>query len=258
MKGEEAARPLSPKWTILFLVIGFLALIEFITRMGWVSVVILVPPTDVATILWKLLASGKLFPDFWRTTWEVVVSVGAAIVIGVPAGFALWRLPLLGKALEPYLVGIYAVPLVLFYPFLLVVFGLGAIPIVVVAAAMGVVPVILNSWAAFRGIPPIYLKVSASFGCHGFERFRRVIFPASAPMIFAGFKLCLIYSFVGVIVMEFMVGNIGLGFRVAYDYDGFRIGEMYAYVAVIVFLAAVISTFLSHGERGVRKENANG
>jgi NitT/TauT family transport system permease protein len=258
MKSAGTAGPLSPKWTILALVIGFLAVIEFITRMGWVPVVILVPPSDVAAVLWKLVASGKLFPDFWRTTWEVVISVLAAIAIGVPVGFSLWRVPLLGKALEPYLVGVYAVPLVLFYPFLLVVFGLGAIPIVVVAAAMGTVPVILNSWAAFRGIPPIYLMASASFGCHGFARFRRVIFPASAPMIFAGFKLSLIYSFVGVIVMEFMVGNIGLGFRVSYDYDGFRIDEMYAYVAVIVFLAAIISTFLSRGEREVRKENVNG
>jgi AGZA family xanthine/uracil permease-like MFS transporter len=85
------------------------------------------------------VVSGKVLPDFWRTTWEVVISVILAIVAGVPIGFGLWRAPLLGRALEPYFVGAYAMPLVLFYPFLLVIFGLGAVPIIVIAAAMGLV-----------------------------------------------------------------------------------------------------------------------
>jgi NitT/TauT family transport system permease protein len=177
--------------------------------------------------------------------------------VGVPIGFGLWRAPLLGRVLEPYLVGTYAMPLVLFYPFLLVVFGLGATPIILIAAAMGLIPVILNSWAAFQQVPDIYFKVCASFRCTGSRRFWKVIFPASAPMIFAGFKLCLIYAFVGVIVMEFMVGNTGLGFRVSYDYDGFKINEMYAYVTIIVALAAAITVILARGERRIRGEIGN-
>lgn len=258
MNARMVAWPLRPGLTMALLVAAFLVLVEIITRLGLVPVIIVSPPSRVAQVLWEIVASGKVLPDFWRTTWEVVLSVILAIVVGVPIGFGLWRAPLLGRALEPYLVGAYAMPLVLFYPFLLVLFGLGAVPIIIIAAAMGLIPVILNSWAAFRGVPDIYFKVSASFRCTGARRFRRVIFPASAPMIFAGFKLCLIYSFVGVIVMEFMVGNVGLGFRVAYDYDGFRIDEMYAYVTIIIALAAVITGVLMKAERRIRGEIGNG
>lgn len=258
MPKQSSWWPLAPGWTIALLVLGFLVVVEIITRLGLVSIIIVAPPTKVAQALWHIVVSGKVFPDFWRTTWEVVVSVLLAIAIGVPAGFGLWRMPLAGRVLEPYLVGTYAMPLVLFYPFLLVVFGLGAAPVVIIAASMGLIPVILNSWAAFRQVPDIYFKVSASYRCTGARRFRRVIFPAAAPMIFAGFKLCLIYAFVGVIVMEFMVGNIGLGFRVAYDYDGFKIDEMYAYVAIIVALAAVVTTVLTRIETRIRGEISNG
>lgn len=250
--------PLKPRWTITLLVLALLAIIEAVTRLGLVPAIILSSPTKVAAVLWQIVISGKVFPDLWRTTWEVVLSVLLAIGVGVPIGFGLWRTPLLGRVLEPYLVGTYAMPLVLFYPFLLVVFGLGATPVILIAAAMGLIPVILNSWAAFQQVPEIYFKVCASFRCSGSRRFWKVIFPASAPMIFAGFKLCLIYSFVGVIVMEFMVGNIGLGFRVAYDYDGFKIDEMYAYVTLIVALAAVITTVLARVEKRIRGEISNG
>ncbi|HEX7387747.1 MAG TPA: ABC transporter permease subunit [Castellaniella sp.] len=255
---KQTPRSLRPRWTIALLVLALLAVLEAVTRLGLVPVVILAAPTKVAQVLWQLVISGKVFPDLWRTTWEVMLSVALAIATGVPIGFGLWRTPLLGRVLEPYLVGTYAMPLVLFYPFLLVVFGLGATPIVLIAAAMGVIPVILNSWAAFQQVPDIYFKVCASFRCKGSRRFWKVVFPASAPLIFAGFKLCLIYSFVGVIVMEFMVGNIGLGFRVAYDYDGFKIDEMYAYVTIIVALAAVITAILAYEEKRIRGEISNG
>jgi NitT/TauT family transport system permease protein len=258
MSKQIVGWPLRPGLTITLLVAAFLAVVEVITRLGLVPVIIVSPPSQVAQVLWEIVSSGKVFPDFWRTTWEVVLSVILAIAVGVPIGFWLWRVPLLGRVLEPYLVGTYAMPLVLFYPFLLVLFGLGAVPIIIIAASMGVIPVILNSWAAFRGVPDIYFKVSASFRCAGARRFWRVIFPASAPMIFAGFKLCLIYSFVGVIVMEFMVGDVGLGFRVAYDYDGFKIAEMYAYVAIIIALAAIITGVLMKGERRIRGEIGDG
>lgn len=250
--------PLRPGWTITLLVLAFLIIIEMITQLGLVPAVILSSPTKVASVLWQIVVSGAVFPHLWRTTWEVVLSVLLAIAVGVPIGFGLWRIPVIGRVLEPYLVGTYAMPLVLFYPFLLVVFGLGATPIILIAAAMGLIPVVLNSWAAFQQVPDIYFKVCASFRCTGPRRFLRVVFPASAPMIFAGFKLCLIYSFVGVIVMEFMVGNIGLGFRVAYDYDGFKIDEMYAYVTIIIALAAVITAVLARGERRIRGEINNG
>ncbi|TAN29280.1 MAG: ABC transporter permease [Castellaniella sp.] len=258
MQTQTSWWPLRPRWTITLLVLALLAVIEAITRLGLVPAVILSSPTKVAGVLWQIVVSGKVFPDLWRTTWEVVLSVLLAIAVGVPIGFGLWRTPLLGRVLEPYLVGTYAMPLVLFYPFLLVVFGLGATPVILIAASMGLIPVILNSWAAFQQVPDIYFRVCASFRCTGARRFRRVIFPAAAPMIFAGFKLCLIYSFVGVIVMEFMVGNIGLGFRVAYDYDGFKIDEMYAYVTIIIALAAIVTVILTRGEARIRGEINNG
>lgn len=245
---------MGPRTTIALLLVAFVLVLELITRLGLVSPVILVPPDQMVAALIKIAKTGELFSNLWHTVLEVLFSVACGIVIGVSSALLLWRLPLLQTVLEPYLVGLYAMPLILFYPFALAIFGLGSLPIIVIAATMGVVPVILNSVAAFKQIPDIYFRVGRVLGCSPLTRFFRISLPAAAPLVFAGFKLCLIYTFIGVIVMEFMTGNIGLGYQIANDYNSFKISEMYAYVIVIIALAAVIVNAFRLGERTLRRE----
>lgn len=242
-----------PPWVSLIgvLVLVF-AVLELVTRMSWIPAVILVPPDQMFSEVGRIIVNGKVFPNLWRTVWQVFVSIGLAIAFGMPIGMLFWRMPLLERIFEPYLVGLYAMPLILFYPFALVIFGLGSIPIIVVSATMGFVPVVLNSGAAFKQIPDIYFRVGQVFGCRGVSRFMRITLPAAAPLLFAGFKLALIYCFIGVIVMEFMTGNTGLGFQVANNYNDFKIQEMYAYVIVIAFLAAIVISLLNMGEKALR------
>lgn len=242
-----------PPWvTRLGILLVMFGVVEGVTRMHWVSPVILVPPTRMLASVGHIIADGQIFPNLWRTVWEVLVSFGIAIAAGIPIGLVFWRLPWVERVFEPYLVGLYAMPLILFYPFALVIFGLGSIPIIVVSAAMGFVPVVLNSGAAFKQVPDIYFRVARVYRCGGASRFLRITLPAATPLLFAGFKLSLIYCFIGVIVMEFMTGNTGLGFQVANNYDAFRIGRMYAYVIIIAALAAVVVWLLNSGERALR------
>lgn len=251
----SANRLWAPPWvTRLGILVVFFAALAAVTRMHFVSPVILVPPAAMLGSLWHITVNGQIFPNLWQTVWQVLVSIGAAIVVGIPAGLLFWRLPWVERVFEPYLVGLYAMPLILFYPFALVIFGLGSTPIILVSATMGLVPVVLNSGAAFKQVPDIYFRVARVYRCDGWQRFFRMTLPAATPLLFAGFKLSLIYCFIGVIVMEFMTGNVGLGFQVANNYNAFRIGRMYAYVIVIALLAAVVVWLLNSGERALRGE----
>lgn len=249
-KGRTRLPPWVTRLAILLLIAGVL---EVITRLNWISPVILVPPSDMFVAVWHIVVNGQLFPNLWRTVWEVLISIGIAIAVGIPCGMVFWRAPLLERVFEPYLVGLYAMPLILFYPFALVIFGLGSMPIIIVSATMGFVPVVLNSVAAFKGIPDIYFRVGRAYRCGGLSQFFRITLPSAAPILFAGFKLALIYCFIGVIVMEFMTGNTGLGFQVSYSYDAFQIAKMYAYVIVISLLATLIVSLLNSGEKALRR-----
>lgn len=252
-RGPELGRGLlTPRWMMLWIVLAFFVALEIITRLGLVPATVLIPPSEMISGIWIIFKSGTLGVDFARTMIELISSAVIAIVLGIPIGMLFWRLPLLGKMFEPYIIGLYAVPLVIFYPFALVILGLGSGPIIAIASTMGLVPIVLNSWIAFSEIPEIYFKVSQSFGCRGWERFRKVTIPAAAPLIFAGLKLGVVYSFIGVIAMEFITAAVGLGFRVSYDYDSFKTQQMYAYILVILVLSIIMTSLLMRGERGVR------
>lgn len=243
-----------PAVTMWLLVVAALLVLQGITRTGWVSPAILSSPTDVAGSLGEIVSSAGFYRDFCQTIIETTASIAISIGLGVPIGLGFKLAPRIGRMFEPYLIGLYAMPLVLFYPFLLVAFGLGPAPIIIIASAMGIIPVIINSWMAFSNIPEIYHKVAAVVGCTGAQRFRRIILPAAAPLLFAGFKLSLIYSFVGVIVMEFMIGSVGLGFQIENTYNEFKVRDMYAYVVIVVALAAVFSMLMSRVENRMRRE----
>lgn len=252
----EAVQPrrLPPAAVMWLLVLLFLLLLEWITRAGLVSPTILSPPTGIAHSLWLIVSAGAFYRDFFQTLFETTVSIAISIALGVPVGFGFRLAPRVGRMFEPYLIGLYAMPLVLFYPFLLIAFGLGPTPIILIASAMGTIPVIINSWMAFTNIPKIYYKVAAVVGCGAARRFWKIELPAAVPLLFAGFKLSLIYSFVGVIVMEFMIGNVGLGFQIENTYNDFRVEDMYAYVTIVVALAAVFSTLMTRVENRMRRE----
>lgn len=206
---------------------------------------------DVWTVLKEFPGSAEFRGDLVRTVGEMLMAFAGGIVFGGLAGFVFWRVPLLGKAFEPYLVALYAVPLVVFYPVLLVSIGINQWPIVILATIMAAVPMALNTWAGFRGIPGVYLRLAESLECSPAQRLLRVAVPAAAPLVFAGIRLAAVYALIGVIAMEFVVAGEGLGFRIRYLYELFNQPGMFAYIVVVFLLAVVFTGVVSAAEQRV-------
>jgi len=103
---------------------------------------------------------------------------------------------LLAGVLEPYLVTLYAMPTLVFYPILLALLGLGPGPIIVIAATMVVIPIALNTMVALRAIDPILLKMGRSVNCSRPQLYRKVLIPAATPLAFPGIKLGFIYAII--------------------------------------------------------------
>lgn len=250
MKGGRSPQ----KAAILGLVVALVAGLEILGRAGVLGPTVVQPPSEVFPVLLQDLASGEALPHLWRTTWEVLASFFIGTLAGVPFGVLFARFPWLGKVFEPYLVGLYAVPLVLFYPFSLVILGLGAQSVIAVGAAMAFVPVALNVWIGLSEIPPIYISVARVAQCTRWQLATKFMLPAAAPMVFAGLKMGVIYAFIGAVAMEFITADSGLGFLVAYNYEFFDAKKMYAYIFLVLFLSIIMNWLLLLVERKLRLE----
>lgn len=236
--------------TVLLLVV-IIAFWEVGSRLSWWSEGALSRPTAIAPELVALTASPTFWADFGRTANEIVLAVVLGSLLGILGGVLFWKLPTLGRAAEPYLASFYAVPLVLFYPVMIVVVGINEWSVIILAALMAAIPMVLNTWAGLGAIPAVQLKLARSVNCTPSQTFFRLAFPSASPYIFAGLKLGTVYALVGVVAMEFVTAAAGLGYRIRYLYESFDVPAMYAYIVVVLVVAVLITAVLAVGERFV-------
>jgi NitT/TauT family transport system permease protein len=185
---------------------------------------------------------------------SLLASFGIGTVGGLLVGVIFWKLPFVGATFEPYLVSLYAAPTVVFYPILLAVLGLGPGPIILIASTMAMIPVALNTMVGLKSIPPSLPKLARSMNLGVGQTFRKVLLPAATPLLVPGLVLGCIYATIGVIAMEFILASNGLGFRIGYAYRSFDIERMYAYIVVVVVVAAAVNVALNRIERRVRRD----
>lgn len=235
------------------LVGAFLGLLEVAPRAGLGDAITLIPLSEMLSTLARLTVSGELAPHFLATMTEFVVSFAAAAITGTALGILLWRFAGVRRALNPYLTTYYAIPIFAFYPLFIAVFGANIIPIVLIAWAWAVVAVVLNTALGLAEIPEVLHKLGRVMGLSLPDRIFRILLPASAPYLFTGLKLAVVYSLIGVIASEFILSTRGLGYLVSYAYTNFHTADMYAAILLILVLALVLTSLLSRLETRVRK-----
>lgn len=228
----------------LGVLVAIVLLLEYVVRSGMVSYITLTSPTAMVMTLVELVRSGAIVNDFVQSATSVFVAFLASVATGIPVGWFLWRSELLHRILDPYLVAWYALPIFAFYPMLIAIFGLNRTPIILIAYAMSVIAVVINTANGFSHVHEVYTKVGRSLNLSRTKAFLHVYFPAAAPYIFTGLKLGFVYAIVGVLASEFILANAGLGYQVSYSYRNFATNDMYAVMLLIIVIAVTVNLVL--------------
>jgi NitT/TauT family transport system permease protein len=245
---SQRRRVLLVRLSVLFVIVGA---VEIAPRAGWISKLALVPASEILRELWRMLGDAALWSDFGLTALRVLTSFAAAAIIGIGTGFWLWRRPRLYTLLSPYFGSYYAMPVFAFYPVLIAVFGLSSVPMILIGFAWGVIAVIDGTVTGFRNIPPTFHKTVSMYRMSQREATRRVYIPSAALPVFGGLKLAASYAMIGVIASEFVLSANGLGRRVAFEFQSFELGAMYATILLVILFEIAVIASLSWGERRI-------
>lgn len=233
----------------LGLVVLFTVFAEIGSRAGWWSDNVLPAPSVVLGALGPLLTEPQFWLDAQRTGVEVSLSILFGCLLGFCAGLVFWKIPLIGRVFEPYLVSFYAVPLVLFYPVMIVLVGINAMSVIILATIMATIPMALNTAVGLNQMPPVYLKLARSLRASPRQTLFAIAIPAAGPYIVAGLRLAVVYALIGTIAMEFTTAQAGLGYRIRYLYEIFDNTTMFAYIVVVLLLSCVLTVALAAVER---------
>lgn len=225
-------------------IVIILALPEILVRGGFVSPFALAPTSQIAISFYHLLASGEIFPPLLNTAWLILLTFVIVAVAGTLIGFCFWRWSLIRRGFEPLMLAYYSIPGIIFYPFILVVLGIGWPSLMGLGVILAIVPIILGVQDALRSVDPVLERTAIILGASPFELYTKVIFRAALPDIGSALRLGFSYVVIGVIAGQFLISTGGLGRMVAHYYDNFQIPEVYASAAFIVLLAASMNAFL--------------
>lgn len=214
------------------------ALWELASRIFTIPVYLL--PSPLAILDSMLANSGRLLYNTQVTLGEVGLGFLLAAAVSIPTGVLLVYSALLERIISPLLVAFQATPKVAFAPILVVWFGFGLTPKIILALITAAFPIVINTVIGMNQVPREMLHLMRSLGASAWQIFMKVRMPVAAPYIFGGFRIGITLAVVGAVVGEFVASNSGLGFLLLVANNNLDTPMLFAVVVVL----AVMSTLL--------------
>jgi NitT/TauT family transport system permease protein len=163
-----------------------------------------------------------------------------AIAVGMPLGLLLARVRGLRVALEPYVMVLYATPMVALIPFILSMMGFGFAPKVLVVFLFAVFPVLYNTVEGARSIRPELIEVARSYRSSEWALWREVMVPYTLPFTMTGVRQAIGRGLVGMVAAEFFLSSTGLGQLIMNASQNFDTAGVFAAILVIGLLGVAL------------------
>jgi ABC-type nitrate/sulfonate/bicarbonate transport system permease component len=222
------------------------------TRWG-VSSILLPNPLAVLHELGDVLGSGEFVEDLRITLSELVVAFLISATGGVTTGYLISRTGYRIRVFEPLFAGIYSVPIILFLPLYVLLFGLGPPSKIALGATISFFPIVLSTIAGFGFVDKMLVTAARSMGASDLQLFRFVLLPAAAPVMLTGMRMGFTVALLSIIGSETLASLAGLGHRIVHLAESMEMARMFAYIvfviAIAVFLNAIVSTLEARGKR---------
>jgi NitT/TauT family transport system permease protein len=177
------------------------------------------PPSEVAKSLYDL-AFGGIYDDAYSRTLHIHLLASMsrvyggfclALLVALPLGLMIGRLPLMQKLLDPTFQVLRPIPVTAWLPLAMILFGLGPRSAFFLVFLGAFYPILLNTVFGVRSVDPRLFEAASMLGCQGTAQFFRVVLPASLPAIFTGLRLGLGFAWVVIVVGEMTGVQTGLG-----------------------------------------------
>ena len=210
----------------------------------------LVPaPSEIAEALWEERA--LLAEDAWVTLREVLLGFALAAVAGIALAIAIHLSETARRAVYPILVASQTVPIVVIAPILVVWFGFGIVPKILIVALICFFPITVNAYDGLRSVDPDLLKMMRTLGAGRMQMLRRAELPSALPFAFSGAKIAVAVAVIGAVFGEWAGSDSGLGHLILVSSSELSTALTFAAIVVLSAIAIALFALLSLIERQV-------
>jgi ABC-type nitrate/sulfonate/bicarbonate transport system permease component len=225
----------------LALIVAVVALWEIYARFISTSTLI-AGPSDVALAWWpKVMGDPRVRLAVGITFVELAVAFALSVVFGMLIGILIGLSNIGRRSLYPIVLILYGIPQAILLPLFVLMFGLGPASKIAFGFSHGIFPVIINTLAGMRNVSPLLMNGAAAMGASRAEQVRYVIFPHMVTTVFAGLRLAMTLTLLGVVLAEIFVSQGGIGFFTLLYSETFNPAALMALVLTLALMAIALN-----------------
>jgi len=203
------------------------------------------------TPAWYLPAPSRVIETIWEeraallengmvTLEEVLLGLTVAILTGVLMAVAIHGSTIMKRTAWPLVIASQAIPVVALAPLLLIWFGHGLAPKVIMTALISFFPITVATTDGLRSADRETLALLRSMGANSVQRFVMVQAPGAMPAFFSGLKVAVTVAVIGAVIGEFVGSDSGLGHAIILANASLRTDLVFACVVVLSVMAIAL------------------
>ena len=220
------------------LIIILLLFWEIYVRAEFINMRILPPPSHIFEALYSHWNS--LFPHVFQTLLEAMMGFLIAVILGFALAVLLDISPKINKTIYPLLIISQTVPIIALAPLLLLWFGFGILPKIIIVVLYCFFPIAIAGADGLSQTKKQFMKLLISMDASYFQGLFVVRLPSSLPSFFSGLKIAATYSVAGAIVGEFVGAYQGLGVYMQQAANSYSIDLVFASIFLTIILSFLI------------------
>ncbi|WP_127144006.1 ABC transporter permease [Pelagibacterium montanilacus] len=183
---------------------------------------------------------GYLMRHTWVTTYETLGGFFLSIVVGVPLAFLIVSSRVLDKAIMPWLILSQTFPKVALAPLIVVWFGLGITPKILITFLVAFFPIVISTVVGLRSMEREMLELATSMRASRFQLFWKFRFPLALPSLFSGLKVSVAFAVVGAVIAEWVGATEGLGYLLLVANANLDTTLLFAVLAILTVIGVVL------------------
>lgn len=199
----------------------------------------------------EMIQDGTLIASIGASMYRFVIGYGLSVIIAVFLGLILGSLPKVFNYVNPTLQLLRPISPTAWMPFVVLLFGIGNLPAIVIIFISAFFPVLLSTVSAVNKIDDIYFRVSDNFGIKQPALMWKVILPAAFPQIANAIHLALGSAWIFLVAGEMVGAQSGLGYQIIDARNNIRADILLATIFVIGFIGLLLDFLIGLLEKRI-------
>ncbi|CDM67562.1 binding-protein-dependent transport system inner membrane protein [Clostridium bornimense] len=238
--------------------IGILVILwTLLSVTGKVGSTIIPSPINVVKAIREMIEDGILLKYIGISLYRFFVGYSVAVVVAILLGLLLGWYEKAWNIVNPIVQLLRPISPTAWFPFIVIIFGIGNLPAIVIIFIAAFFPVLLSTVSAVKKIDKTYLKIASNFDVKGFRLMIKVVLPAIFPVIINAMHIALGSAWIFLVAGEMVGAQSGLGYLIIDARNNLRYDMLLAGIVFIGVIGLILDKGIEIVERKISSKWGN-